>query len=42
MLIPLFRLRVRLSIAYHPKKNRQIEEINQNLEQYIQHYVNNV
>jgi hypothetical protein len=30
----------RLTTAYHPQANRQIERMNQMIEQYLRHYVN--
>ena len=40
--VSLLDTKLRLSTAYHPETDDQIERINQVLKQYLRHYVNNV
>ena len=41
-LIFLLNTRLRMSIVYHSQANDQTKRTNQNLEQYLRHYINNV
>jgi len=36
----LLGIQTKLSIAYHPQTNRQMERINQELEQYLRVFIN--
>jgi hypothetical protein len=39
-LTDLMGIKQRLTTAYHPQANRQTEQTNQTVEQYLQHYMN--
>ena len=38
----MLRIKLRMSTTFHSQINEQTKRINQNLKQYLRHYINNI
>ena len=37
----MLRTKLKMSTTFHPQTNEQTKRVNQNLKQYLRHYINN-